>query len=165
MNTIPETEIEQVRELAQEAAASGSMSAEMAIKRAKICVAIGWKLNAWKRVVPHGEFGAIRDAIRVSHVSAGRWMKLAREDEAGRLNWDDNSTLRRLYVQLGMVPPKTPKEHDGAASKRVTTSWMGLADELGKWAAGIDAAALTPEMRHQVAVRLGPIGRLWEACR
>jgi hypothetical protein len=154
--TISQEEIDSIRELAAKANAAGSTSAQMGIERCRLCVAVGDKLRAWKAVVPHGEFGQIRDSIGVTKFTASKWMRASASVEDGKVKLDDVNGIRQLYILLGIVPRKTPDASKPPA-KPAEVSHITLAGRLIDSLQSLDLTGWTILRRKTLADILRPI--------
>ena len=153
--TIEETEIEKLREMATKANSAGSTAAQMGIERCRLCVAVGDKLRAWKKVVPHGEFGELQKRIGIADNTASKWMRASQAVESGKIKLGDVRGIRQLYVMLGIVP-RVPTESKGKVRPAVE-SHVTLAGRLIESLHALPVSGWTMLQRRTLADVLKPI--------
>lgn len=156
MSTIAPEEIEEIKELAQKANVAGMSAAQFGIERCRICVQVGDKLRAWKKVLKHGEFGAVRDKIGLSVGTVSKWMRASQAVEDGKISLEDVNGIRDLYVLLGIVPKKQAS-NEPKQSKPVELSHVTLAAKLIESLRALPVQGWTMLQKRNLADILRPI--------
>lgn len=156
MSTIAPEEIEELKDLAQQANSAGMHATQYAITRCRMCLMVGDKLRAWKKVLKHGEFGAVREKIGLSRMTISKWMRASQAVEDGKIDPESANGIHDLYKMLGIVPKKQASGEPKQA-KPVELSHVTLAAKLIESLRALPVQGWTMLQKRNLADILRPI--------
>lgn len=154
--TITPEEIQEIRDMATKANSAGMSAAQFGVERCKLCIAVGDKLRAWKKVIPYGEFGKLRESVGLTGATSTKWMRASQAVEDQKIKLDDVNGIRQLYIMLGIVPKKTATER-GEKQPATPVSHVTLAARLQESLEALPVKTWTILQRDNLKAILRPI--------
>lgn len=120
-NPAPE-EIREISELIASAHNVGGQAVAFSLERLKACIAIGERLNAWKRQIGHGKWERwmSENFPQLTFRTRRRWQQLATLNSTGKLDLTNARGLRNAYIAAGILPEAEPITKDGKTAEGVS---------------------------------------------
>jgi hypothetical protein len=157
MKPTPE-EIAQLKADIEAANIHAGSAIEFTVARMKSCIAIGERLNAWKKGIPHGQWQKfIADEIDGIQARAiQRWQKLASLKASGALDIESANGLRSAYMLAGILPANEPKEPSGN-SEDDTAGWLVHLTRLTRSLSKVAKVGPSASQIEDIKLRIAPL--------
>ena len=156
MKPTPE-EIAQLKADIEAANLHAGSAIEFTVARMKSCIAIGERLNAWKKEIPHGQWQKfIADQIDGTQArSIQRWQKLASLKASGALDIESAKGLRSAYTLAGILPANEPKEPSNSADD--SSGWLVHLTRLTRSLSKVAKVGASASQIEDIKARLAPL--------